>query len=97
VPLTTGIAVNYVGDVYDTASGGLGQFEQGNYTTVDVAATYSFGPDRRHRIGMRLVNAFDEEYDTRILRVRRDVDASQYAAGFLGHPQTLYGDYTFNF
>jgi len=97
VPLTTGVVLNYVGDVYDTSGGGLGVFEQGNYTTVDLAATYSFGTDRRHRIGMRLVNVLDEEYDTRILRVRRDVDGSSYAAGMLGVPQTVYGDYTFNF
>ena len=64
---------------------------------MDLAATYSFGTDHRHRIGMRLVNVFDEEYDTRILRVRRDLDGSSYAAGMLGVPQTVYGDYTFNF
>jgi vitamin B12 transporter len=95
LPLGAGIVVNYVGDVYDTAGGGLGRFQQGNYTTVDLAASYTFV--ERHRIGVRLVNALDEEYDTRILRVRRDVDGSSYAAGMLGVPRTLYGEYTFGF
>ena len=97
LPLGAAVTVNYVGDVYDTAGGGLGQFEQGNYTTVDLAANYTFDQGHHHRIGVRLVNALDEEYDTRILRVRRDVDDSSYAAGMLGVPRTLYGSYTFDF
>ena len=52
LPLAAAVTVNHVGDVYDTAGGGLGQFEQGNYTTVDLAANYTFDqrappPDRR--------------------------------------------------
>ena len=30
-------------------------------------------------------------------RLYRDLDGSSYAAGMLGVPQTVYGDYTFNF
>ncbi len=97
LPLAAAATVNYVGDVFDTAGGGLGRFEQGNYTVVDLSATFAFDHERHHRIGLRLVNALDEEYDTRILRVRRDVDGSSYAAGMLGVPQTLSGDYTFSF
>ena len=58
---------------------------------------FSFDADHRHRIGLRLENIFDEEYDTRVARVRRDVDGSSYAAGTLGVPRTLHLNYTFTY
>jgi vitamin B12 transporter len=91
LPLVAGVAARHVGDVFDTVSGGIGRVEHGNYTVLDLAGAYTFAA--RHRIGLRLENVFDEHYDTSLVRVRRDLDGSSYAAGNLGLPRTLYLSY----
>ncbi len=95
LPLAFLAGVNHVGDVFDTVGGGVGRVEHGNYTVLDLAASYTLA--ERHRIGVRLENVFDEEYDTRVVRVRRDIDGSSYGAGTLGLPRTLYVSYGFLF
>ena len=87
------VAVNYVGDVFDSVSGGIGRVEHGNYAVVDLSAFAYLDRDQRHRIGVRLENLFDADYATRITRVRRNADGSSYAADNLGTPLTLHATY----
>jgi vitamin B12 transporter len=95
LPLVAGLVVRHVGDVFDTVGGGIGRVEHGNYTVADLAGAYTLA--ERHRIGLRLENVLDEEYDTSFVRVRRDADGSSYAAGNLGAPRTLYATYSIAF
>ena len=86
-------SVNYVGDVFDTVGGGVGRVEHGNYAVVDLSAWAFIDADKRHRIGLRLENLFDEEYATRVTRVRRDVGGTSYGAENLGTPLTAHVTY----
>jgi hypothetical protein len=61
-----------VGDVFDSVGGGIGRVEHGNYAVIDLAGSYVVA--ERHRIGLRLENVLDEEHDTSITRLRRDLD-----------------------
>jgi vitamin B12 transporter len=86
-------AVNWVGKVYDSVSGGIGRVEHGNYAVVDLSAWAFVDADRCHRLGLRLENAFDADYATRITRVRRDITNASYAAENLGTPLTAHVTY----
>ena len=67
-------AVNWVGDVYDVAGGGIGRVNHGNYAVVDLSGYVYLDAAQHHRLGVRIENAFDADYDTRIIRVRRDLE-----------------------
>ena len=86
-------AMNWVGDVFDSVGGGIGRFEHGNYVVADLAAWAFIDKAQHHRICLRLENAFDADYDTRIIRVRRDIDGTSYPAGTRGTPMTLHATY----
>lgn len=87
-------ALNYVGNVYSNVAGGFGRIEHGNYAVLDIAAWAFVDRDHRHRIGLRLENAFDADYDTRVTRVREDITDVSYAAGYRGTPMTLHATYS---
>ncbi len=97
LPVGAGLALNYVGDVYDRVSGGVGRVEHGNYAVLDFSGRVYLDRSRRHVIRLRLENVFDNEYATQVRRVRRDSDGTSYGADALGTPRTLYGYYTFTF
>jgi len=84
-----------VGDLYDSVSGGIGRVEHGGYTVLDLGGAYRFGNGDRHRIGIRLENALDEEYASSLGRSFRDVDGSSYPYANLGTPRTFHVAYTF--
>jgi hypothetical protein len=86
-------AANWVGDVFDVAGGGIGRVEHGNYVVADLSAFAFIDAGHHHRVGVRVENAFDAEYDTRIVRVRRDLDGSSYPAGTRGTPLTAHVTY----
>lgn len=86
-------AVNWVGDVFDQVAGGIGRVEHGNYAVIDLSAWAFLDAGQRHRLGVRLENAFDADYATRITRVRRDVTNASYAAENRGTPLTLHATY----
>lgn len=86
-------AVNWVGNVYDSVAGGIGRIEHGNYAVVDLSAWAFIDEAQRHRLGVRLENAFDADYATRITRVRRDVTNASYAAENRGTPLTAHVTY----
>jgi vitamin B12 transporter len=90
-------ALNWVGQVYSSVAGGIGRVQHGNYAVVDLAAWIFADKAQHHRLGVRLQNALDAEYATRIVRVRRDADDSSYAAWNLGTPLTLHATYSFSF
>lgn len=90
------IAFNYVGEVYDSVSGGIGRVEHGNYVVADLSGFAFIDRQHRHRLGFRLENLFDTEYATRVSRVRRDSDGSSYPAINLGTPLTLHVTYRYS-
>jgi vitamin B12 transporter len=97
LPLELNVSVINVGDVYDVVGGGVGRVDHGNYTLVDFAAGYYFDADRRHRVGARIENAFDEEYAAAIGRGRRDTNNSSYPFRYLGTPRTAHLSYSYSF
>ncbi|HEX6994391.1 MAG TPA: TonB-dependent receptor [Gammaproteobacteria bacterium] len=93
-PFELGLSVVNVGDVFDEVSR-IGRIEHGGYTVVDLSAAYYLDAERRHRIGARIENAFDEEYATSLGRGTRDLDGSAYLYRNLGAPRTLNVSYSF--
>ncbi len=96
-PFEFAVSLANVGDLYDSVSGGIGRIEHGGYTVLDLGAGYRFGDQDRHRIGIRLENALDEEYAASLGRGTSDLDGSFYAYENLGTPQTLHVSYAFRF
>ncbi len=74
----TGLIVNHVGDVQHDGRAGRG-FRTATTLLLDINARYYIDEAKRHRVGVRLENAFDEEYG-RPKRGFRDVDDSGFAA-----------------
>lgn len=86
-------SLNWVGDVYANVAA-VGRVNHGNYAVLDLATWAYLDNDHRHRVGLRLENAFDADYDTAVTRVRQDVTDLSYAAGFRGTPMTLHATYS---
>jgi len=97
LPLEAAISLVHVGDIYDSVSGGIGRVEHGNYTVLDIGGAWYVGDARKHRLGLRLENAFDEEYGSSLGRAFRDADGSSYAHTNLGTPRTLHATYRYSF
>jgi outer membrane cobalamin receptor len=89
------LTMNHVGDVFRNL--GIGRQEFGGYTTVDLGARVFLGAQANHRIGLRLENAFDEEYAARMRQTTPDGGGSAYAFWYLGTPRTLHATYTYQF
>lgn len=86
-------SVNYVGDIFANVAA-VGRVNYGNYAVVDVAAYAFIDREQHHRIGVRLENLLDADYNTQMTRVRDDVTNASYAAGFRGTPRTLHVTYS---
>lgn len=97
LPLEMVASLVWVGDVYDTVAGGIGRMEHGNYVVLDLGGAWYPDAPGRHRIGVRLENAFDEDYASSLGRAFRDADGSSYAYTNLGTPRTLHVSYRFSF
>jgi outer membrane cobalamin receptor len=91
------VALNWVGDVYDSVAGGIGRVEHGNYLIADLSFFAFLDEDHHHRFGFRVENLFDKEYATRVTRQRVDVTNASYAAWNLGTPMTGHVTYQFRF
>jgi vitamin B12 transporter len=87
----------HAGDLYDVVGSGIGRIEHGDFTVADVTAAWYLDGDRRHRVGLRLENAFDEDYASSLGRGFRDADASPYPYRNLGMPRTWHASYRFTF
>jgi outer membrane cobalamin receptor len=96
-PWEFGAAASHVGSVWSSVPSGLGRQNNGRYTVVDLTGGVYFGRDERQRLGLRLENAFDEDYATSIRRAFRDADASPYAYWNLGTPRTAHLRYDYRF
>ena len=60
---------------------------------ADIAGWVFLDEAQHHRLGVRLENAFDADYATRITRVRRDSDGTSYPAANRGTPLTAHVTY----
>ena len=96
-PIEFTASVLNVGDLYDSVGGGIGRVEHGGYTVVDLGGAYRFGDEGRHRIGIRLENALDEDYASSLGAGTADVDGSSYPYANLGTPRTLHVSYGYRF
>jgi vitamin B12 transporter len=93
-PWYAGLTVSHTGDVYRDAAGARRNY--GNYTVVDLNGGLKFGADERHRIGVRLENALDEEYASRVRPGETD-EGDDYVYSFRGTPRTIHASYTYSF
>jgi vitamin B12 transporter len=97
-PFGLTVTVNDVGQVYDVV-GGVGRVNRGGYSVVDLDVRVFLDARRRHRLSLRLENAFDETYTTRV--TRGEVDLSDppvfYAARNLVTPRTVHLSYGYSF
>ncbi len=59
-PFGASVSLTHTGDIY--ATNFSGDVPYGDTTVVDFSARYFLDAGRHHRIGVRLENAFDEEY-----------------------------------
>lgn len=89
-----GMVVNHVGDVRTNV--GSQSMAYGDYTVLDLSGRYYLDEARHHRIGLRLENAFDEEYG-RPQRAFRDSDNSGYGVLAVGTPRTWTVNYTYSY
>lgn len=92
--LFAGMTVLHTGDVYRRAAGA--RLNYGNYYVVDLNAGIRMGSDRRHRLSMRLENALDEKYASRVRTGQTDAGAA-YAFSYRGSPRTLHASYAYEF
>lgn len=93
-PFFAGLTLSHTGDVYRNAAGTRHNY--GNYTVLDLSGGVRLGAGGHHRLSLRLENAFDEEYASRVRSGPSD-EGSTYAYSFLGTPRTLHASYTFQF
>jgi len=89
------LVANRIGDQYVTTVS-AGDVAYGDYTLVDLNARLFLDPGKRHRLGVRLENAFDEEYG-RPGEARTDVGNARYVIVNRGTPRTWHATYTYTF
>jgi vitamin B12 transporter len=92
--LYAGLSLAWTGDVFRNAAGA--RHDYGNYFLLDLNAGLRLGQDGRHRIGLRLENALDETYASRVRSGTTD-GGDAYAFSFLGTPRTLHATYAYRF
>lgn len=84
-----GAMLNWVGNLYANP-GGLGRTNYGDRAVLDLSAWAFLDRDLTQRIGLRLENALNADYDTGLTPVRQDVTNIPYIAGYRGTPMTLH-------
>lgn len=97
MPIGAGIAVNWVGELFDQVQSGLGRVEHGDFVIADLNARWYLDADRRHRLSLRVENLFDEEYFTSIARGFVDITGTPYQTPNVGTPRSVHVAYTFDF
>jgi vitamin B12 transporter len=96
-PFGAGLSAAWVGELYDQVSSGLGRVELGDYVIVDLNGRWYLDADRRHRLGLRIENVFDEGYFSSVARGFTDAGGTPYRTPNLGAPRGVYVNYTFGF
>ncbi len=97
LPFGGSAVANWVGSVFDNVPNGIGRVDHGHYVVVDLNAYMKFGHNLRHRISVRLENAFNEDYSTAVRRAFDDSTGAPYAYGFRGEPRTAHVKYDYSF
>jgi vitamin B12 transporter len=92
LPVGFNISIDHVGDI-NARRGEV----RGDYTVLDFSAFFSLGPDDRHQISLRLENATDEEYSSRVDLGTVDSTGTSYVYDNLGMTRTLHASYTLKF
>ncbi len=92
LPAGFNVSIDHVGDI--NARRGV---IRGNYTVLDISAYMSLGGDERHQIAVRLENATDEEYSSRVDLGTVDSTGNSYLYDNLGMRRTLHASYTLRF
>ncbi len=92
--LFAGATLLHTGDVYRRAAGS--RINYGDYYVLDLNAGIRVGADRRHRLSLRLENALDEKYASRVRTGETDA-GDAYAFSFRGSPRTLHASYAYEF
>lgn len=89
-----GLTLLHTGDVFRNAAGARRNY--GDYYVLDLNAGVRLGADRRHRLSVRLENALDEDYASRVRSGTLDAGGT-YAFSFRGTPRTLHANYAYEF
>jgi vitamin B12 transporter len=84
-----GATLNWIGGLYANPSG-LGRTNYGDRAVLDLSAWAFLDRDLHQRIGLRLENALDADYDTSLTAPRQDITDTRYIAGYRGTPMTLH-------
>ena len=92
--LFAGLTLLRTGDTFRSAAGS--RLNYGNYFVLDLNAGLRLGADRRHRLSLRLENALDEQYASRVRTGTTDAGGA-YAFSFRGAPRTLHASYAYEF
>lgn len=74
-----------------------GVFNYGDYVVLDLDAHVFIDRAERQSVNVRLQNALDEEYATRVRSGTTDVGASPILVSNRGVPQTLHVSYSYRF
>jgi len=90
------LSFKYAGSTYSTS--GAGDLAYGDYVVTSLGARLFVDSQQKHRIGMRVENLYDKEYQT----LRRSTGLAGAPGDFLvygnrGTPRTLFANYTFSF
>lgn len=87
----------WVGEVYSGVTG-FGRLNYGDYFVVDLSAhVFLDGDARRHKLGARVENLFDQAYATRINSALVDNSTARFVFRNRGVPRTLQVSYTYEF
>ena len=96
VPVGMTLAVNHVGEMFQTVSG-FGSVAAGKFTIVDLSGRLFLDRARRNRINIRLENILDEDYTTQHARGFPDAGGAAFLVHTLGVPRTFHMSYSFSF
>jgi outer membrane cobalamin receptor len=99
-PFGINVAYKYVGDQTDPDVNGFGAQSFGDYSVVNVGAHLFVDPARqRHRLGLRLENAFDAEYSTLVgSAVLEGSDPQErFLWNRIAPPRTVHMNYSYSF
>jgi vitamin B12 transporter len=92
--LFAGLTLLHTGATYRRAAGS--RINYGDYFVLDLNAGVRLGTDQRHRLSLRLENALDEHYASRVRTGQTDA-GDAYAFSFRGTPRTLHASYAYEF
>jgi vitamin B12 transporter len=97
LPFGGGVSALWVGDLSANAPSSLGLVSYGDYVVVDLNARWFLDADRKHRLGLRIENLFDEEYASSLGRGFTDIGGAPYLANNQGRGQSFHLNYAYTF